>query len=481
MARKTTKITPNSLYDCDLEVSILSSILFQPEENFSIVSGILKADDFFEERHGEIFNAMALCQQFNEPIDATFVRKRLGARFNDEVFNKILETSSLIPVEKYALELKERATKRAILYATQKIPEIVTSTKSSQEIVDEVSQEIYSLVDSKSSGEVKNAQTIIEQAFAEMTQIANEKKDPMNATSRVYTGYGEMDESLGGFKGGDLIIVAARPGMGKTAFALNIASRVLARDIGVVFFSLEMPATQLMYRLMSLESKDIKLTNLFNVELDDYAASELSQVADRISKKPFWVYDSANVGVLQVRTILRRLKMQHPQIRLCVIDYIGLMTNTANYNERHLQIGEISRGLKLLARELDMPIIALSQLNRNLESRANKRPMLSDLRESGSIEQDADTIMFVYRDDVYKESEAKERYAAKRAKAAEQGVEFNEQMPTFTRNPNGEEAEIIVGKNRNGPLGTIKLIYESGFTRFKDIATEPVMQSEFKE
>lgn len=196
-------------------------------------------------------------------------------------------------------------------------------------------------------------------------------------------------------------------------------------------------------------------------KMDDEEWSRLSDACEDMANRKLFVYDSGYVNIHQIRTQMRKLKSAHPEITLCVIDYIGLMMATSNFSDRHLQIAEISRGLKLLARELDMPIIALSQLNRSLESRANKRPMLSDLRESGAIEQDADMILFVYRDEVYREQEEKE--AEKKAHA-----EGKEYVRKFVPNKIEEDAEIIVGKNRNGPVGTVEVIFQKEFTRFVD-------------
>ena len=210
--------------------------------------------------------------------------------------------------------------------------------------------------------------------------------------------------------------------------------------------------------------------------MDDDEFSRFNDACNDMLDKQLFVYDSGYVNIHQIRTQLRKLKAAHADISLCVIDYIGLMTSSSTYNERHLQIAEISRGLKLLARELNMPIVALSQLNRGLESRANKRPMLSDLRESGAIEQDADVILFVYRNDFYAEQEEKER----EERARNEGREYERK---FMPNANEEKAEIIVGKNRNGTLGTVEVVFQKQFTRFVDNSftpSEPVEAVEFQ-
>ena len=250
--------------------------------------------------------------------------------------------------------------------------------------------------------------------------------------------------------------------MGKTAFALNLMMKTLQSGKGVVFFSLEMPSVQLMYRILSALSS-IPLSDIMSAKLSDDDWTRFNDACDAVLNMPLFVYDSGYVNIHQVRTQLRKLKSTDANIELCVIDYIGLMTSTSNYSERHLQIAEISRGLKLLARELNIPIIALSQLNRSLEARSNKRPMLSDLRESGAIEQDADIILFVYRDEVYKEQMERERISRLEAEGKDAGE------PVFRRNDYQEKAEIIVGKNRSGEAGrTIEVGFQGRFTRFVD-------------
>ena len=276
------------------------------------------------------------------------------------------------------------------------------------------------------------------------------------------TGFRFLNDCTKGLKPGELIIIAARPGMGKTAFALNLMMKTLQSGKGVVFFSLEMPSVQLMYRILSALSS-IPLSDIMSAKLSDGDWTRFNDACDAVLNMPLFVYDSGYVNIHQVRTQLRKLKSADANIELCVIDYIGLMTSTSNYSERHLQIAEISRGLKLLARELNIPIIALSQLNRSLEARSNKRPMLSDLRESGAIEQDADIILFVYRDEVYKEQMERERISRLEAEGKDAGE------PVFRRNDYQEKAEIIVGKNRSGEAGrTIEVGFQGRFTRFVD-------------
>jgi replicative DNA helicase len=273
------------------------------------------------------------------------------------------------------------------------------------------------------------------------------------------TGFESLDRRTTGFNGGDLVIIAARPAMGKTAFVLNMALENVEQNKGVIFFSLEMPAEQLMLRMLSIKTS-IPLQDLRKGNLTDEQWSHLSDAIDDLSNKKLFVDDSGSVNINQLRARVRKLaSREENSISLVVIDYIGLMNATGN-KDRHLEVQEISRGLKMLAREMNIPVVALSQLNRGLESRPDKRPMLSDLRESGAIEQDADIIMFVYRDDVYKERDE----ARKEKEAKDKGEEYKS---AFVNKPE-EEAEIIIGKQRNGPIGTVKLTFQKALTRFVD-------------
>ncbi len=244
-----------------------------------------------------------------------------------------------------------------------------------------------------------------------------------------------------------------------TALVLNMALKAVERDEGVAFFSLEMPAEQLMLRMLSAKTS-IPLQALRVGDLTDEQWSQLSRATDEMATKKLFVDDGGHATIHHVRSKLRKLKGQHPEISMAVIDYLQLMSGDGGREGRQQEISEISRGLKQLARELQIPIIALSQLNRGVESRENKRPLLSDLRESGAIEQDADIILFVYRDDVYREAKEKE----KEMKAKAEGKEYVSEY----RRKSEEETELIIGKQRNGPVGTVDLIFQKNFTRFVD-------------
>ena len=273
------------------------------------------------------------------------------------------------------------------------------------------------------------------------------------------TGFTDLDKRTTGFNEGDLVILAARPAMGKTALVLNMALANVEAGKGVIFFSLEMPAEQLMLRMLAAKTS-IPLQNLRKGDLDDQQWSNLTGAFEDLNRKKLFVDDGGSVNINQLRARVRKLAQNEDNnVSMVIIDYLQLMQGVGN-KDRHQEVSDISRGLKMLAREMKIPIIALSQLNRGLENRPDKRPMLSDLRESGAIEQDADIIMFVYRDDVYKEREE----ARKEKEAQDKGEEYKSK---FVNKP-VEEAEVIIGKQRNGPIGTVKLDFQKQYTRFID-------------
>ncbi|BCX79521.1 replicative DNA helicase [Campylobacter sp. 19-13652] len=445
-----------NLYDMDMERAILSSILVN-NDLYGEISDMLGEKDFYHRGHSEIYRAMGMCVASEEPIATNFIKNKLGERFDTTLMADILSTNPIVDIQKYADDLHEKSIKRELIKVASKVPSKVSEDARARDMIDGISQEIYALVEGAQAGSIRDSADIIKSLNEYLAHQASLENSDMIGVSSGFRG---LDNMTKGFKPGDLIVLAARPAMGKTTLCLNFVSHALRRGEGVVFFSLEMPAEQIMARILS-SLTSIPLQTILTAKMDDEEISRLSDACSDMAERKFYVYDSGYVNIHQIRSQMRKLKMLHPEINLCVIDYIGLMTSTSSFSDRHLQIAEISRGLKLLARELDMPIIALSQLNRSLESRANKRPMLSDLRESGAIEQDADLILFVYRDEVYREQEEREK--EKRAKA-----EGKDYTPQVSLNKLEEEAEIIIGKNRNGPIGTVEVIFQKEFTRFEN-------------
>lgn len=456
------------LYSLDIERGILSAILFDGKV-YEDVASILIPKDFYLPFHQYVFEAMEELYKKDYPIDEVFLKDVLVKknRFDESLFLEILATAPIEAVESYAKEIKDLSLKRELLHLSTEIKKIVLEEdKRAIEEIEEIQSKLFNIATSNFVSDFKSSQAIILNTLDYIKKQATKKN---SLVIGLDTGFIELNRMTSGFGEGDLIIIAARPSMGKTAFALNLALNVLENDKGVAIFSLEMPSEQLMLRMLSAKSK-IPLQDLRRGNLNDEEWEKLQEVSDELIEKPLFVDDEGNVNIHTIRAKLRKLKMQNPNLSLAIIDYLQLITS--DLKERHLAIGEISRSLKLLARELQIPIIALSQLNRALESRPNKRPMLSDLRESGAIEQDADIIMFIYREDVYKAMEAKKKQkeALEKGKVAE--IDYKEK--------DVEEAEIIIGKQRNGPTGTIEMLFHKKFTLFTDKVTD-VEQIEMNE
>ncbi|MEB2787683.1 replicative DNA helicase [Campylobacter upsaliensis] len=442
-------------YDLDLERMILSSCLLGGGEVYANIAGDIEIKDFSLKAHQDIFKAIISCVNAGEPIGLSFLKKY--GKLDEQILNEIIATPSMINISAYAKELREKSIKRQLLSFAHLLPSRISANRAVSEISDELSKDIFTIISRVNSADIKGVNEVLGELLEEFKrQKSLENKRIIGLES----GFSELDDKTKGFKGGELIIVAARPGMGKTTLCLNFIDNVLRQNKGVVMFSLEMPGIQIMQRLLASKTS-IPLQKIITADLNDDEWDRVSDACNYYAKTQFFLYDSGYASITDIRAILRRLKAQEDDISLCVVDYIGLMMSHSNFSDRHLQVSEISRGLKLLARELDMPIIALSQLNRSLENRSNKRPMLSDLRESGAIEQDADTILFVYRDEVYREQEEKER----ENKAKAEGKEYH---PNFMPNPRQENAEIIIGKNRNGPVGTTEVEFQKENSRFVD-------------
>ena len=447
----------DNLYNLAFERSILSSIVFEPQQ-FDELSSQLKKDDFYLPAHQDIFASMLLLLQKDQPIDEEFIKKELqrAKKFDEQIMLEILSANPISNTKAYVNEIKDKSLKRHLLTLTTEIKRVTVEEQlSSAEVIDIVEKKLYEITQDSQTSDFKDSPKMV---YDTMAYIKEMKERGNSVLVGVDTGYHELNKMTTGFGKGDLVIIAARPAMGKTSFILNTVNSLIIQGKGVAFFSLEMPAEQLMLRLLSIQTS-IPLQKLRVGDMDDNQWSSLNGAIDRMNGTKLYVDDQGSININQLRSKLRKLKNQHPEIEIAVIDYLQIMMGVGT-QDRHLQVSEISRGLKMLARELNMPIVALSQLNRGLESRNDKRPMLSDIRESGSIEQDADIILFVYRDDVYLYKEEKEREKAAKA----DGKEFT---PTYVEREE-EEAEIIIGKQRNGPTGHVKLVFQKKLTRFVD-------------
>ena len=448
----------NNLYNLTFEKSILSSIIFEPKQ-FDELSSSLKHDDFYLPAHQDIYKAMVSLIRKEEPIDEEFIKKELSRekKFDEAVMLDILSANPIANIKAYVKEVKDKSLKRHLLTLTTEIKRVTLEEDlPSEDVVDLVEKKLYEITQDNQTSDFKDSPTV---TFDTMEYIKEMKARGNSTLVGVDTGFNDLNKMTTGFGKGDLVIIAARPAMGKTSFVLNTVNKLINDGKGVAFFSLEMPAEQLMLRLLSIQTS-IYLQKLRVGDLNDDEWSRLSAAVDNMNRAKLFVDDQGSININQLRSKLRKLKNQHPEIEVAVIDYLQIMSGTGG-KDRHLEVSEMSRGLKMLARELGIPIIALSQLNRGLESRNDKRPMLSDIRESGSIEQDADIILFVYRDDVYLYKEEKEREKAAKA----DGKEFTS---TYIEKEE-EEAEIIIGKQRNGPTGHVKLMFQKKLTRFVDV------------
>jgi replicative DNA helicase len=450
----------DNLYNLAFERSILSSIVFEPSQ-FDDLSVMLQVDDFYLPAHQDIFKAITKLFQNDLPIDEEFIKKELikMKKFDEQVMLEILAANPISNTKAYVDEVKDKSLKRHLLTLTTEIKRVTVEEElPSADVIDIVEKKLYEITQDNQTSDFLDSPTM---TFATMEYIKEMKARGNSILVGVDTGFKELNKMTTGFGKGDLVIVAARPAMGKTSFILNTVNNLITQGKGVAFFSLEMPAEQLMLRLLSIQTS-IPLQKLRVGDMSDEQWSQLNGAIDQMNNAKLFVDDTGSVNINQLRSKLRKLKAQHPEIELAVIDYLQIMQGLGN-QDRHLQVSDISRGLKMLARELGIPIVALSQLNRGLESRNDKRPMLSDIRESGSIEQDADIILFVYRDDVYLYKEEKEREKAAKA----EGKEFT---PTYVEKEE-EDAEIIIGKQRNGPTGHVKLVFQKKLTRFVDAPT----------
>ena len=447
----------DSVYSINIERAVLSSILFNPEE-LEDVLGVLKPKDFYLPAHKKIFEVMVKLHNDDMPIDEEFIRKRVDAKdVDDSILLEILSANPITNTLAYVREIKDGSVKRELATLATTIKKVAIEEEvSANEALDTIQGELYKISTDSATSELKDMQTVTGDT---LSYIEKMKKMGNKHLIGETTGFEALDRRTTGFNAGDLIIIAARPAMGKTALVLNMALKNVEQGKGVIFFSLEMPAEQLMLRMLAAKTS-IPLQNLRKGDMDDQQWSNLSGAFDDLNTKKLFVDDGGSININQLRARVRKLAQNESNnIRLVIIDYLQLMQGTGN-KDRHQEVSDISRGLKMLAREMKIPIIALSQLNRGLENRPDKRPMLSDLRESGAIEQDADIIMFVYRDDVYKERDE----ARKEKEAKDKGEDYKSK---FINKPE-EEAEVIIGKQRNGPIGTVKLNFQKALTRFVD-------------
>ena len=439
-----TKLPPQHL---DAEESLLSSLMIDNNTLLDVVH-ILRPEDFYRSAHKHIFSAITDLFEEDEPVDLVTLtnklkQKGLLEKVGGAVYPaKLIDTAPLaVNARHYAKIIYDKAAARRLLgKANEIVNRCLIDEGKVEDLIDFAEKSIFEISENQIKPEYYPIKDVIGHNFDTIEKLQESKA----LYTGVPSGFSRLDSLTSGFQPSELIILAARPGVGKTALALNIARNVAVdSNIPVVIFSLEMSKEQLSLRFLCAEARidSSRLRGGF-LNADDW--SRLTDAAGLVEQTPIFLDDSSGISALEIKSKARRLKMKK-DIGLVIVDYLQLMESRHTVERRDLEISAISRSLKGLSKELNLPVIALSQLNRQVVTRGNKRPQLSDLRESGAIEQDADVVAFIHRDEVY-------------------NMDID--------NPNKGKAEIILSKNRNGPTGSIELAYLSSYTRFENLAHE---------
>ena len=435
-----SRVPPHSI---EAEQSVIGSMLLDPAA-IETASEILSPDDFYQRQYGVIYEAILELYNEGAAVDVVSLQDRLRGKDLPPEVNTVAafrELLNMVPtsanVRYYAQIVYNKSLLRRLIRASEEIATDCYAEKEEiAEICETTEKKVFNILDRRKTQEFEPIGETVLKVIDKIEKASRQK----SSVTGIATGFTDLDRQTSGMQPSDFIIVAARPSMGKTAFTLNIASYIGLHGGTVAFFSLEMSKSQLMQRLMAAEGL-IDSQRLRTGELSVEEWTNLVSVADKLSHTNIYIDDTPGITVRELRSKARRLKAEHG-LDIIIIDYLQLMQGRASKNNdsRQQEVSEISRSLKALARELDVPVIALSQLSRSVESRQVKRPMLSDLRESGSLEQDADIVMFLYREDYYdKDTE-------------NQGV-----------------TELILAKHRNGAIGTVNLMFQKQYTRFQNL------------
>lgn len=434
------RLPPQSL---EAEQAVLGAIILEGESITKAIE-ILSPEDFYREAHKKIYTSMLELFDKNEPIDLITITEHLKDKGELEDVGGLSYLSNLATVvptsaniRYHAKLVREKALLRSLLRAcTEIVTKVYEEPEDAEEMLDYAEKLIFEISERRTTTNFFHMKDVVKHTF-KIIESMYEKKALITG---IPSGFKDLDELTSGFQPGDLIIIGGRPGMGKTAFSLNIAQHV-GVELGepVAFFSLEMSKEQIAMRLLSSLAM-VNASALRKGFISKRDWERLTDSAVRLSESPIYIDDSSQLSVLEIRAKARRLKMEKGRLSLIIIDYLQLMKSRSAYDRREQEISEISRSLKAMAKELKVPVIALSQLNRSVEKTTDRRPTLANLRESGAIEQDADVIIFLYRDEVY-----------------------NKKNPA-----NKGKAEVIVAKQRNGPTDTVYLTFLSDYTRFLD-------------
>ncbi|MFC3606843.1 replicative DNA helicase [Stutzerimonas tarimensis] len=438
------KVPPHSI---EAEQAVLGGLMLD-NEAWERVSDQVSDGDFYRHDHRLIFRAIVRLVERNQPFDVVTLSEQLdkegvlsqlgGLGYLGELAKN---TPSVANIKAYAQIIRERATLRQLISISNEIADTAyfPEGKTAEEVLDEAERQIFQIAEARpKTGGPVGINEILVKTIDRIDTLFNTNE----GITGVSTGFTDLDEKTSGLQAADLVIVAGRPSMGKTTFAMNLVENaVLRSDKAVLVFSLEMPSDSIVMRMLSSLGR-IDQTKVRSGKLDDDDWPRLTSAVNLLNERKLFIDDTAGISPTEMRARARRLAREHGEIAMIMVDYLQLMRIPGSSGDnRTNEISEISRSLKALAKEFNCPVVALSQLNRSLEQRPNKRPVNSDLRESGAIEQDADIIMFVYRDEVYHpETEHK-------------GV-----------------AEIIIGKQRNGPIGTVRLAFLGKYTRFENLA-----------
>jgi replicative DNA helicase len=409
------------------------------------VSEILDAGDFYRESHSKIYRAALALYAKGEPVDAITLVDELEERGELEDVGgrvRIHELAALVPATAnaahYARIVREMATLRGLIRAGGEIARLGWERPGdTTDLVDRAEQVVFDLSQSRISTEFSHIEALLKESFERITALYEAGAE----LTGIPSGYRDLDRLTSGFQPGNLVIVAARPSMGKSALGLGMAANLAVRcETPVALFTLEMSKAEVTQRLMCSEAKvESQRLRTGKLAADDWP--RLTAACDKLAKAPIYVDDTGSITMMEIRSKARRLKSREPNLGLIIVDYMQLMTSGVSAENRVQEVSQISRSLKVLARDLDVPILALSQLSRAVEQRHDKRPILSDLRESGSIEQDADLVIFIYRDEYYNED------------SDQQGL-----------------AEVILAKHRNGPTDSVKLSFLKRYAKFADLA-----------
>ena len=442
------KTPPHSI---EAEQSLLGALLLD-NQAFDRVADLVRAEDFYRDDHRRIWRHIARLIEHNRPADVVTVSEAVEASEDKDKTGGpaylgalAQNTPSALNIRRYAELVREKSVQRSLAHVATEIAESALNPAGKEVglLLDEAESKIFQIAESGARRDqgLLEIKPVLARVFEKIDHLYH-RDNPSDVTG-VPTGYTKIDQMTSGLQSGDLVIVAARPSMGKTALALNIAEHVAVDNgLPVAIFSMEMSATQLAQRMLGSIAR-VDQHKMRTGKLSDREWGDLSDAMAKLHETPIYIDEAGALTALEVRARARRLKRQYSKLGLIVIDYIQLMAASNQGENRATEISEICRSLKSLARELKVPVIALSQLNRSVEQRDDKRPIMSDLRESGSIEQDADLIVFIYRDEVYnKES------------------------------PDKGTAEIIIGKQRNGPTGTVRTTFLGRFTRFENHTRE---------